>query len=275
MCITQVETEDAEAQSVIFRGIDAYNDTVSGRPEPGRRLAVTLPGPDGRAIGGLFGYTYYDWLHLQLLAVLPARRGRGLGRALLRAAEAEAARRGCRAAWAEVDPDTAGFLERQGWREFGRLDDGPPATHRRFLARDLATGAAVPGPNASDTISSADVAVLDAAVPPPPRRPLGLLVRDDAGHVEGGLWGWSEQGRLFVQLLFLPEQRRRRGLGSALMARAGAVARRRHCRVIWLDTFSFQARPFYERLGFSCFATLADYPPGGARHFLVKRLEEG
>ncbi len=272
MSITQVETEDAEAQAAIFRGIDAYNDAVSGRPEPGRRLAVTLPGPDGRVVGGLFGYTYYDWLHLQLLAVLPARRGRGLGSTLLCAAEAVAARRGCRAAWAEANADAAGFLERRGWREFDRLDDGPAATHRRFLAHDLVSDAA-PGLVATDVLSPADAAVLEMAEPPPARFPLGLLVRDGAGRVEGGLWGWSEQGRLFVQLLFLPEYRRRSGLGSELMARAEAVARRRRCRVIWLDTFSFQARPFYERLGFSCFGTLEEYPPGGARYFLAKRLE--
>ena len=111
MSITQVETEDAEAQAAIFRGIDAYNDAVSGRPEPGRRLAVTLPGPDGRTVGGVFGYTYYDWLHLQLLAVLPARRARGLGTALLRAAEAGAFQRGCRG---RPGPSPAAALERPG-----------------------------------------------------------------------------------------------------------------------------------------------------------------
>lgn len=273
MAITTVESEDVEAQAAIFRGIDAYNDAVSGRPEPGRRLAVTVPGPDGRAVGGLFGYTYYAWLHVQLLAVLPARRGRGLGGAVLGAAEAEAWRRGCRAAWVETDTEGAGFLLRRGWREFGRLDDGPPGAHRRFLARDLAAGGAPDAPSITAVPSPADLAILEAAALPPPRLPLGLLVRGDDGLVEGGLWGWSEAGRLFVQLLFLPEPRRRRGLGSELMARAEAVARRRRCRAIWLDTFSFQARPFYERLGFSCFGTLADYPPGGARYFLVKRLQ--
>jgi GNAT superfamily N-acetyltransferase len=271
MGITQVETEDHEAQAAIFRGIDAYNDAVSGRPEPGRGLTVTLPGADGKAVGRLFGYTYYAWLHLQLLAVLPARRGRGLGTALLRAAEAEAWQRGCRAAWVEADPDTAGFLARRGWREFGRLDDGPPAAHCRFLARDLTPGTPAAGLAATDVLSPADVAALAGTAPL--RRPLGLLVRDDAGSVVGGLWGWSELGRFFVQLLFLPERRRHAGLGSELMARAEAVARARRCRVIWLDTFSFQARPFYERLGFSCFGALADYPPGGARYFLVKPLE--
>ncbi|MDB5536981.1 MAG: Acetyltransferase family protein, partial [Devosia sp.] len=41
---------------------------------------------------------------------------------------------------------------------------------------------------------------------------------------------------------------------------------------IWLDTFSFQARPFYEKLGYSVFGTIPDYPPGGARYFLSKTL---
>jgi hypothetical protein len=79
MCIAQIETEDHEAQGAIFRGIDAYNDLVSGRPEPGRELVVPLFGPDGQPVGGLFAYTYYDWLHLQLIAVPSALRGRGLG----------------------------------------------------------------------------------------------------------------------------------------------------------------------------------------------------
>ena len=268
MSIAQIETHDHEAQGAIFRGIDAYNDTASGRPEPGRELGLPLFEPDGKVAGGAFGYTYYDWLHLQMLAVPPDRRGRGLGTGLLRAAEAEASRRGCLAAWVETDPAAAGFLARRGWREFGRLDDGPPATHEVFLRHDIA-----PGGPAADPVAPADIVALKATMASPPRAPLGLLLHDDVGQVEGGLWGWSERGRFFVQLLFVPQRRRHQRLGTRLIARACDVARRRGCRTIWLDTFSFQARPFYERLGFSLFGTLADYPLGGARYFLVKRLQ--
>ena len=34
----------------------------------------------------------------------------------------------------------------------------------------------------------------------------------------------------------------------------------------------FQARPFYEKLGYRVFATLDDYPPGHGKYFLRKPL---
>jgi len=56
------------------------------------------------------------------------------------------------------------------------------------------------------------------------------------------------------------------------MDRAEAIARAHGCVGIWLDTFSFQARGFYEKLGFAVFGTMEDFPPGHQRFFLQKRL---
>jgi GNAT superfamily N-acetyltransferase len=55
------------------------------------------------------------------------------------------------------------------------------------------------------------------------------------------------------------------------MAAAEEEGRRRGCTAVWLDTFEFQARPFYEKLGYSNFGTL-DYPAGFKRFFLQKAL---
>ena len=55
------------------------------------------------------------------------------------------------------------------------------------------------------------------------------------------------------------------------MAAAEVEARRRSCTTVWLDTFEFQARPFYEKLGFEVFGTL-DYPAGFKRFFMQKGL---
>jgi GNAT superfamily N-acetyltransferase len=112
----------------------------------------------------------------------------------------------------------------------------------------------------------------EAACGPGHHRPLGVLLRDDAGDYVGGLWGRTAWRWLFVELLFVPEPLRRSGLGRDLMRRAEAEAAKRGCHSVWLDTFSFQARGFYEKLGYSVFGRLADFPPGHTRFFLRKTL---
>jgi hypothetical protein len=59
------------------------------------------------------------------------------------------------------------------------------------------------------------------------------------------------------------------------MSQAEREAIRRGCRGAWLDTFSFQARGFYERLGYTVFGTIAGCPPGHSRFFLKKDLGQG
>ena len=59
------------------------------------------------------------------------------------------------------------------------------------------------------------------------------------------------------------------------MRRAETEALARQCHHAWLDTFAFQARGFYERLGYQCFGTLDDYPVGSSRYFMSKPLLEG
>jgi GNAT superfamily N-acetyltransferase len=104
-------------------------------------------------------------------------------------------------------------------------------------------------------------------------RALAVLARDPAtGRTLGGLCGGSYAGWLFVELLWLPEALRHGGVGTRLMRAAEAEAARRGCLGVWLDTYSFQARGFYEKLGYALFGTLDDCPPGFQRFYLFKRL---
>ena len=86
--------------------------------------------------------------------------------------------------------------------------------------------------------------------------------------------GRTAFGWLFVELLFVPDRLRGRGMGANLMSRAEAEAVSRGGHGAWLDTFEFQARGFYEGLGYSCFGKLNDYPPGFARYFMKKALSK-
>lgn len=109
--------------------------------------------------------------------------------------------------------------------------------------------------------------------PPAAVRPLAILIRDADGTVLGGLHGVTAYDWLIVELVFVPETLRGRGVGSSLLARAEEAARARGCLGVWLDTFSFQARGFYERLGYAVFGTIENHPVSGQRYFLKKALD--
>jgi GNAT superfamily N-acetyltransferase len=101
---------------------------------------------------------------------------------------------------------------------------------------------------------------------------LRFFLRDADGAIAGGLIADVLMGWMFVQVLWVGDAHRGAGHGAELVRRAEAEARRRGCRGMWLDTFTFQAPDFYRKLGFREFGRLDDFPPGHARHFLMKPL---
>ena len=109
---------------------------------------------------------------------------------------------------------------------------------------------------------------------PWPWRDLNLVLRDGEHTVVGGLIGETNAGWLFVKALWVAEPHRGHGYGRRLLTAAEEHARRRDCIGVYLDTYDFQARPFYERLGYHVFGELRDHPPGGAKYYLAKRLVE-
>jgi GNAT superfamily N-acetyltransferase len=102
--------------------------------------------------------------------------------------------------------------------------------------------------------------------------PLAVFARDPDRAILAGVIGTVNWNWLHVNLVWVSESLRHTGLGRRLMAEIERVAVERGCTHAHLDTFSYQARPFYERLGYRVFGTLDDYPPGQKRFFMEKRL---
>jgi GNAT superfamily N-acetyltransferase len=102
-------------------------------------------------------------------------------------------------------------------------------------------------------------------------RTLAILLREAASDaIVGGLWGRSLWGSMYIDIMFVPEDLRGRGIGTSLVRQTEEEAIRRGCRHMWTDTYAFQARPFYERMGFIVFGRLDGPPPIFPRFFLMK-----
>jgi GNAT superfamily N-acetyltransferase len=130
--------EDAD-MNVIMTGLTEFNARDIG-PSNRRSLAVLIRDDNGKVIGGMFGYTGWDWLFTQWLFIPEMLRGQGLAGRLLATAEAEAIARGCHGAWIDTfNPQALRAYQRQGYVVFGEIPDFPPGRSRTFLQKRLVT----------------------------------------------------------------------------------------------------------------------------------------
>ncbi len=101
---------------------------------------------------------------------------------------------------------------------------------------------------------------------------IAITIRNDAGDIVGGVTGEAWADWLFIQLLWLDEAHRGQDLASRAMDAVEDEARAFGAKHAYLDTFSFQARPFYEKRGYRVFGTLENYPDAHSRYWMTKSL---
>lgn len=100
--------------------------------------------------------------------------------------------------------------------------------------------------------------------------PANFVLRGERCDILGGLLGQIWGGWMQVFHLWVAVPIRSQGHGGRLMREAEAYARARGAIGATLETYSFQARPFYEGLGYAVCGTLEGYPPGHTKFFLSK-----
>ena len=102
--------------------------------------------------------------------------------------------------------------------------------------------------------------------------PLGVYYEDETGKKLAGLTGKTFGNWLCINYLFVSENLRNQGIGSKIIISAENEARNRGCKYVFVDTFSFQAPAFYEKLGYRCVFSLTNYPYTEERHYYIKEL---
>ena len=79
-------------------------------------------------------------------------------------------------------------------------------------------------------------------------------------------------GQLHIRYLLVEEPYRGRGLGKVLMQHVLEYGKQRGCRFAFLETMSFQAPEFYQKLGFKVELERDGYERGTSFYYLKKDL---
>lgn len=99
-----------------------------------------------------------------------------------------------------------------------------------------------------------------------------LGVDTDTGERVAGLSAEIYYNVMAIDLLWVDESVRGKGLGKRLIDQAERIARHSGCTMIHLDTFDFQAPRFYEKLGFERWGVLGPFPNGHQRYYYRKMI---
>lgn len=81
-------------------------------------------------------------------------------------------------------------------------------------------------------------------------------------------WGFI----LHVELLFVEDEYRHQGLGRLLMEKVEKEAEVLGAGMAQTDTFDFQAKDFYLKLGYEIFGELENSPRPGNKRFYLKKM---
>ncbi len=121
----------------ISEALEAGSAPIVG-PMHARPLVIPIHDDTGAVVGGLWGTTLFDWLHVLMLFVPEPLRRQGAGRMLMQIAEAEAIDRCCNG----IIVDTFSFqplpfYQSLGFTPYGELANFPLGHSRIYLQKPL------------------------------------------------------------------------------------------------------------------------------------------
>ena len=101
--------------------------------------------------------------------------------------------------------------------------------------------------------------------------PIACFVRTN-GVVVAGAVGRTEYGRLFVSSVWVSEDRRSQGLGTALLNHLEREAIRLGCSSAMIETLNDRVAGLYSRCGYQTLASVNAYVGPFNRHIMLKML---
>ena len=135
-----------ELEAALGDRLYEFNTAATGIRD-GALLNAAVTSERGELVAGLTGHTWGGCCEITRLWVAASERGRGVGSALLAAAEDEARRRGCTQMVLSTHSFQAPrFYERRGFVRVGAFPDYPAGHEQVFYLKRLTPPLAPPNP---------------------------------------------------------------------------------------------------------------------------------
>jgi len=289
---TIIEDATKDDMEQFQKGLETYNmEQTNGEfnsPQPW--LSLVLRDYDGKVVGGIITSTIYWTQYLEVLWVDEKYRGRGYGRDLVLEAHRLAKKQGCISShtytfsWQAPD-----FYQAVGYDLIAtydgyyrgitelilmkRLDSiGERATHEidstRFtISKDASEESqAIVRKGLGSNFDKNVKQVLEAF----PHTEYKLVIKNEDGHVVGGIGGYTIMGTMFIEGLWVAEKYRGQGYGKSLLQKAEKLAKEKRCIAGQGACFTFQNLEFFKKQGYGFYGHTDAYPNGVKEYFLIK-----
>ena len=104
-----------------------------------KEFTIVARDSDGNLLGGICGNTTFHWLKIEIMAVSPNHRRKGVGEHLVQAAEKHGSVNGCQHAYVDtISYQAPEFYRKLGYREVGRLPNWDSQGHDKlFFMKEL------------------------------------------------------------------------------------------------------------------------------------------
>lgn len=182
-----------------------------------------------------------------------------------------------------TDSDMVEDFEQAGFKIVGRIKDIPKGGYRTTLANRPLHPLAYKGDyriiSSTEPIKAYDVVFKEKADRFAEEHALKDRSEKRLSHVcldqdvfVGGVVGKIEMDNLYVDLLFVDRDYRKKGIAKKLMELIEQEAKENDITQAYLGTGSFQAPGLYQKLGYEIVMTVEDFPRNFSNHTLVKVL---
>jgi ribosomal protein S18 acetylase RimI-like enzyme len=297
------ESNDRNIEAVIRDGLQAYNNLKDG-DDTWDHCTVTITSAGGEIIAGATGdicknEKTVDTCFLDTLWVHEDHRHRGLGTKVMQALSQHVSSKGCKIIQLhayEYQDHAKDFFEKLGFKTTATVPTPDTLAgfamyimRKSLIDNDLSPMTAETDYQVhietswNETNSKIIVDRLNAYnalhVHAQADNPYTIFLVSDSSEIIGGAFGHIciLNGNAYCDLsaLWVHEKYRQHKLGTKLMNELVQYAHNKKCQLIQLETFEWQARGFYEKLGFILVATVPNIENchGKEQYYMRKKLQ--